>query len=384
MGSIVGYWKVGDEIFAYKSMALIRATELRANITYHFYDEIWDSFDRSVLGKVPLKALYRERAQQLRDSYDYLILYYSGGADSRNILRTFLENKIKLDCVFVKWPISAVGKGIYPLTTDRSSLNFMCEWDFVIKPDLQWLRSTHPEITIEVADYMDGINQSMFTDQAFDNLHQFTYMSNILRIPFSSKIEKRMAESGKKVAGIYGVDKPVIGALPNGRCHMVFLDTATTVNPTRPFNPNGTEYFYWTPDMPIIAFEQAYQIISWFRARPRYQHLIRAITHYEDLREKTEDQIWDRFHKQQEIYKSIIYPNYDRTIYQAEKPLRGLGEFIGVSKDYHLETHPEIKPIKGVWDYHWKSWMQQISPDFYGKTGFFNQLRTKGFYVDTI
>jgi hypothetical protein len=53
------------------------------------------------------------KAMQLRDQYDYLILAYSGGADSDNILKVFQQNKIHLDEVWCDWPLSLVEKSNY-------------------------------------------------------------------------------------------------------------------------------------------------------------------------------------------------------------------------------------------------------------------------------
>lgn len=377
MGCYVGEWRVGSEIFRNKSMALLRATELGADVSYHYYDDIFSSVDRSLLGKIPLSVLYKERAQQLRDKYDHLILYYSGGADSRNILMTFLSNDIKLDTVMVKWPFKAVGKNIYPITNDPDSINYMCEWDLVIKPDLEWLRRKHPEITIELVDWLEDASDRSFMDRSFDDLHQFTYMSNILRVPSSSQIEKTLANKGKKVASIYGVDKPVFWLSSDNTFHFLFNDTATTVNPPRDHNPSGAEYFYWTPDMPIIVYEQCYQLMKWFERNRRYRDLARPMP--TSLLSKEE--INKRWMKQLEITKSVIYPTTNRIIFQADKPLRSKENFIGVTKDFYLETHPELYKMKAAWKYHWNSWMQQIDPRFHDDRGWFHPIRSRPFYV---
>jgi hypothetical protein len=44
-----------------------------------------------------LDELYVLRAQELRDTYDYLILCYSGGTDSTHVLETFYYNNIHID-----------------------------------------------------------------------------------------------------------------------------------------------------------------------------------------------------------------------------------------------------------------------------------------------
>lgn len=381
MGCYIGEWRVNGESFFVKSQALLRATELGAEVSYHYYDEIYASVDVTGLGRIPLGMLYKQRALQLRESYDYLILNYSGGADSRNILNTFLANNIKLDCVFVKWPLRIVGKNIYPITNNTDHRNFLCEWDLVIKPDLDMLRSKHPEIRIEVEDWTHDLGQSSFVDRMFDGLQQFTYMTNMVRVPSCSRIEREMADQGKKVAAIHGIDKPVFGMLPDGRCYMRFLDTATTVCPPRPHNPNGTEYFYWSPDMPNIPFEQCFAVMRWCRTNPRSKHLFDAFEGNDHLLSLTGHERAERFNKQQHIIKWLIYPNYDPTIFQAEKPFRGEDGFLGNTKDYYFETHAEIEPYKKIWQYHWQSWLGQIDGRFYTENGFFKALKSRAFYV---
>lgn len=43
------------------------------------------------------KELCKQRAQQLRASYDYIILSFSGGSDSTTVLNAFLDNNIHID-----------------------------------------------------------------------------------------------------------------------------------------------------------------------------------------------------------------------------------------------------------------------------------------------
>lgn len=63
-----------------------------------------DAFDKADWTKEPtksLKQLYKERAQQLRDDYDYLIVYFSGGSDSITMVNAFLNNNIKIDEIVI-------------------------------------------------------------------------------------------------------------------------------------------------------------------------------------------------------------------------------------------------------------------------------------------
>jgi len=91
-----GIWDVNGVPFYDKREALIYASQKGCPpISYKYYDNVFDSFDRKLLGTKNLDQLYRERALMLREEYDYLILCFSGGIDSYNILQVFLENNIK-------------------------------------------------------------------------------------------------------------------------------------------------------------------------------------------------------------------------------------------------------------------------------------------------
>ena len=96
-----GYWKVRDKKFINKAEALRFASKVVRPVEYIYFDHVWKNFDRSLLGKYSLDELYKQRALQLREKYDYLILYFSGGADSYNVLRSFIDNGIKIDEVII-------------------------------------------------------------------------------------------------------------------------------------------------------------------------------------------------------------------------------------------------------------------------------------------
>jgi len=71
----------------------------RHNINFEYIQENfnYDKFDWSKEPIESFQELCKLRAQQLRDSYDYIILYHSGGSDSTTVLNSFLRNKIPLD-----------------------------------------------------------------------------------------------------------------------------------------------------------------------------------------------------------------------------------------------------------------------------------------------
>ena len=274
----LGYYTVGSSPFLNKYKALVAGTQTKQDVKYHWYDSAFTSFDRSRLGKVSLNEMYKQRAQQIRDSYDYVILNYSGGCDSWNILKTFLDNKIKLDQVMVCWPFTAAERKVYNSNkNDTTAFNFMSEWDFTTKPDLEWLAKNHPEIKIELIDWADPfVNDSNFVSyDKFDQLNHFHNLADLSRSTLFSETEKKLIDQGKTVATIWGIDKPqVYFDATTKTMSMRFPDSVTTVGHPPIYNPHGTEFFYWSPKMPELAFEMAYQTVQWFKTRPGYQQFL--------------------------------------------------------------------------------------------------------------
>jgi hypothetical protein len=312
---------------------------------YLWYHDKFKNFNKDLLGKIPLKTLYKERAQQLRENYDELILYYSGGADSHNILQTFLKNKIKLDYVFVRWPYKILDNGIYnPNSVDKTAGNFVSEWDFTIKPDLDDLRLNHPEIKIITSDWLDRANLDLYNDDLFKTQNHMHSAVNFLRMQSYSDKEIALLDQGKKVAAIWGTDKPYLQRHRNGQVSFYFRDDLIQNAVPIHADANNVEYFYWTPDMPLLAYEMAYQTFLWFKANPDKQQFINTSQHYDIA---------------SEIIKDVCYPywNFDR--FQAGKP-RGFRK----DKDFWFYSHSEFSPIVERWQYYYRSQLENINKDY--------------------
>jgi hypothetical protein len=334
-----------------KVQALLEATRLRNQgqscvIWFLWYHDVFKNFNKELLGKIPLKTLYKERAQQLRDNYDELILYYSGGADSHNILHTFLENNIKLDYVFVRWPYKILDNQIYnPNFKDIGAKNFVSEWDYAIKPDLEYLKSNHPEIKIITADWLDRVDLTLYNDDLFTTQNHMHSAVNFLRMQSYSDVEINLLDQGKRVAAIWGMDKPRLERNKKGEVSFHFRDdliqNAVPVN----CDANNVEYFYWTPDMPLLAYEMAYQTFLWFKARPNMIQFININD--------------DHYAICSEIIKEVCYPYWDFNRFQAGKP-RGFRK----DKDFWFYDHPEFSTLVERWRYYYNSQLNDINIDY--------------------
>jgi hypothetical protein len=251
------------------------------------------------------------RAQQLRDRYDYIRLEFSGGSDSTTVLYSFINNGIHLDEVVFRYPAQG-DKNLGPDPKNMKAENTLSEWHFAAKPILQKLAVTHPTIKITMHDFSDNIlkyqGDESWVNNAKDYLHpEHTFKHD----PLGLKGHKELAETGKQICILYGVDKPKV-CIKDGRWWMYFLDIQAnhSQNQRGPYDNITTEYFYWQADLPELIIKQAHTIRNWFMT-PTAQHLqflVRWPNHSVAQRGAYE-----------QLAKPLIYPDYDPTTWQTSK-----------------------------------------------------------------
>ena len=376
-----GYWQVNSKKFVLKFDALKYATETNQTVEFIYFDNVWNSVNKSSLGQVNLNDLYKQRAQQLRDEYDYLILYFSGGADSYNVLRSFIDNDIKLDEVCVKWPMVTVHKGLYVANTaDISAVNHLSEWDYAIKPVLDLLQKIHPEIKINVVDWSDGYSSDMYSEELIKKAGPWNDVEMPMMIAYSQS-ERFLLDKGKRVASIYGVDKPKIGYDEN-KWFMGFSDMAIGMGVAADHSLCNVEYFYWTPKMPEIAFEQAYVVCSYLE---KHEHLLKYFF-YKD-KPLGKDHFVESVQMQNDIIKPLIYSNWSGA-FQSAKPV----SYDRSDKHSWIFNHPEMNSHRESFIDLNSLALSQLNPEFYSletegiqyknkKRGIFKNIPSKWHFV---
>lgn len=256
-----GYYQVGNHK-TYSKLDAILTHEASGNMpTWHFNDEVFNAANWKVEPTESLLELYRMRAQQIRDKYDYIVLFYSGGADSTNILQTFINNDIKLDEI----------AQFHSLDGNRGDkdANFNSEVTRVAIPRSQQLVQTHTHITHRVIDQSQLINDIYdMPEIKYDFLfQQNTCISpnNFSRV-YLRKVVKDYADmiaAGKRVCFVWGAEKPRISTI-DGRYAMRFLDMVDNcVSPLlqqQEFPGWYDELFYWSPEFTTGLVKQAHMV----------------------------------------------------------------------------------------------------------------------------
>jgi hypothetical protein len=90
------HYTVGDSNFVNRFQAVIESNKTNQPIHFHA-PASYENFDFSIPISESLEELALDLALRLRQKYDRLIFWYSGGTDSDFMLNTFVKNKIKID-----------------------------------------------------------------------------------------------------------------------------------------------------------------------------------------------------------------------------------------------------------------------------------------------
>lgn len=266
-----GVYVVDDVSFINKPDALKFASKFNKPVRWDFNDDVFSAFDWTIPIETSLSDLYKQRAQQIRDTYDYVSLFLSGGVDSTNVLHSFIDNDIFLDEIVMYRPGSQIK---YANKTDKSLLNTWSELEFAAIP---YLKKQHinSKTLIREIDLEECLNEFVANPRLTQQWHQLNYLTPNMwaknAMCMTDKHWISLYDSGKSIGHIMGSDKPRV-RFRDGQYYMRFNDTGAT---TLHFQPQlssldelekirkhqGYEMFYWTPDLPQMVIKQC-QVIK--------------------------------------------------------------------------------------------------------------------------
>lgn len=308
----IGYYTVGQKKFYGKVEALIEATKINQFPIWHFNTDVFGQVDWKQEPTLGLRELYKLRAQQLRNKYDWIRVEASGGGDSTTAILSFLLNGIHLDEVVFRYPKTG-DKGMHGDPFNTKCENTLSEWDFAAKPLLNWIATHHPKVKITVHDYAeDMLNKTYEEDWVFKSKDYFLPSHPFKHDNIAFSDHRAQADRGLRIAVLYGIDKPRI-CVKDNKWFLYFMDLQTNHSNSIMYEYDNitNEYFYWTPDFPEVVQKQAHVIRNWFMM-PQNQSL-------QYILRWPNNSIASRTAYEQMV-KPIIYPDYDPATFQTIKP----------------------------------------------------------------
>lgn len=208
-----------------------------------FFDVYSSAFDRVDWTKYPTSSysyLYRQRALQIRNKYEKIVIAFSGGTDSTTMLTAFFDNNIHVDAVYIGYYSDDISYTGCP--QKRAS----------------WIKKTWPKQSqfteIFLYDLSFGL-ENRFQDPEWllsqTNAGQTRFNTGVIPCELSEIFGNKYG--AVNWALITGHEKPEI-SLDNKMAY--FVDSIFSVAMNKPY----VEFFYLTTDMPEIVVKQAHDL----------------------------------------------------------------------------------------------------------------------------
>jgi len=302
-----GYYTVGANFKTYSKLeAIEEMARSNTHLEWNFNRAVFESYNWKQEPLVTLTDLYRQRAQQIRDSYDYVVIFYSGGADSWNILNTFISNNIKIDEIAHCWSLQG----------DNSYHSYFNEEIYQVAiPNTLRIQEQHPEINHRIIDITKIVND-MYVDKSsqFDFIYQVNSLlspNGLARSYLREKIKDYadMIYAGKRVAFVWGTEKPRL-VIKDGKyvCQFVDIFDNTVSNRLQSQAIEQGYYdelFYWSPEAVPMIIKQCHIVKKFLttvdNSSPWLSH---TVTPYGKTKRAQRWLTNDGLH-------SLIYPGWD-------------------------------------------------------------------------
>lgn len=250
------YYTRDKKIFLNKVKAVEYWKQSKQDIHYYYHDDVYSKINWAIEPPSTLDFYYKEQAQRLRDEYDYVVLFYSGGYDSTNILETFYYNNIKLDKI--------VCVGAFKQDS-RSGVDENHNGE-IYHNAIPYITELGLEKITQLYDYTDYFtNISNFSvyeygEQWVENVGPWYSPHNWFWKDIHKYVVPKHMED-KKVALIWGKDKPNL-VIRNGYSGFYFTDVASLSYGGISSEPSNIDRinFYWDPKSPLILIKQLHQL----------------------------------------------------------------------------------------------------------------------------
>lgn len=273
---------------------------------WNFFEKQFSQKNWSVEPEESLVELYHQRARKIRDQYDYIICWFSGGSDSDNMVLSFLEQGLHVDEI---WHRSTLARHARR-DNGQDALNAANETRLATIPRLKEYQSRFPWWNPKVKIFdLTELSIKLWGERARDP-YSTNYYNLLLPGKENSDYFNVGYLRGKKICKLLGIDKPIVRYHKN-KFYVSFLDVILHTNAMQQPRNNVMEqdvFFYWHPDAADIIIKQSHLIMKWFCANPHLLHILDI-----DSGEYCQ-------HRANKLIKNIIYPSWKSDRWQQDKP----------------------------------------------------------------
>jgi len=225
------HWTCNNKIFLNKIDSVKESVSSCCPIHYHapsYYTESSVCYEPMLAWE----EILRRRAQNIRDSYSYLNLWFSGGCDSTRMLKTFVDNKIHLD------EITMFKCGI-------GDADF--EIDFAMQI-IKQISQSIPHTKITIHDYGHKAYDKFYNTANWQDQVKISTPYVFRAISLIKTLGGHWRDGHSKI-NIIGKDKPSL-VFVNGKWYCYFLDVNHDKND---FDYDNNILFFYSDDVHVHA-----------------------------------------------------------------------------------------------------------------------------------
>jgi uncharacterized protein YutD len=369
--SELGYYTCNHKIFSSKIEACIYATKHKCPIKWIFNDAVFDSYPWHIEPEESLDELYDKRAREIREKYDYVVLAFSGGGDSNNVLESFLRQNLLIDEIVVNVMDDYNSTTVIDPNV-LSNWNEGAEYTLQTLPRLRYVQSVSPRTKIsvidlskQVFDFLSGFGDENWLSYTRERLN----VSGLMRHNFLHFKEiRKQFDKSKSVAMVLGIEKPRT-YIKGNMFKMMFSDKAVNIATVSEFiedyTNTGIEYFYWHPSCAKMIAKQAHIIKRFVELTPKYRGAWQP------------DSLGDLFKKhrtvQERVLRPLLYSTWRNNYWQSDKSTL---DWYSEIDNWFTEGHKNSKEF-AIWQAGLK-YVQENAKDFIVADDN-NQIGLKGF-----
>lgn len=337
----LGYYICGGVEFSSKVDACLYGKTINKPVEWIFHNDEFLRYNWNIEPTETLDQLYDKRARELREKYDYIILSFSGGSDTNNILESFIRQGLHIDEVVTNHITSATKSTTVLNPNIKDSWNFAAEHDLQAVPRLKYIQEKCPRTKITVLDVSEVVLNSM---NVFDDvdwvLHRNDHLSigQLFRYNYFHFGEiKKQFDKNLKIGLIVGLDKPKLVIKGDNNFYIYFPDSVVNITTINDFNQDysnlTTELFYWGKEtLPMLA-KQAHTVKRWLETNPQFQQYWKSST-FATVRTH-----------QEQLLRNLIYTTWDDNWFQVNKST----SWFNTEFDTWFKTNPNMKKELTMW-----------------------------------
>lgn len=268
MNKTLGYYTCNGMEFDSKIHALQHSTTSHQPVEWHFNRWEFGQHNWEIEPPETLDQLYQRRARQIREQYDYVIVSFSGGSDSWNIMRAFMDQGLLVDEIVSNWALDASSKYVVLDSKQRNSWNNVAEYHLNCVERIKEIQARSPATKITINDSSRALIDTFLTaDDASWTATKHEVLNPTGATNFNYKYfneVRKQFDRDKKIAIVLGQDKPKL-IIKDNQLYLYFIDKVCNLISTQDHlveYPNcHTLLFYWSPECCDMLAKQAHTML---------------------------------------------------------------------------------------------------------------------------